>query len=60
MRIAQDRLGMGQRTRVTSNQLKGRNAELDDLDSFREHRRGRSNSKYSAIWQQTGRRSDHA
>jgi len=48
MRIAQDRLGMGQRTRVTSSQLKGRNADLDDLGAFREHKRGGSNSKYSA------------
>ena len=39
---------MGQRTRVTSSQLKGRNADLDDLGAFREHRRGGSNSEYSA------------
>ena len=39
---------MGQRTRVTSSQLKGRNADLDDLGAFREHKRGGSNSKYSA------------
>ena len=28
---------------------KGRNAELDDLDPFSEHRHGGSNSKYSAL-----------